>query len=320
VRVTTALFTLPRSILAELNTYRKFNRNAASSRAIPVSKIIKDLQENPFIPIFRKNGKGMQGYDELDENQKNIAIEWWLEHRDQAIDLAKAMSSSEGLNIHKQYVNRILEPWMFTKVLVTATDWANMFAQRTDEYAEPSFQTLAKDFYEKYSKSKPVSLLHGQWHTPFAQDHLDEIKNLEYVDVVDAISKKTGKPKEEIYELYTVERFNESCIKDIAAGRIAKLSYNNLETGKIDLVNDIRLAFELSTNKPGHWSPFEHICREAKPHEMSYRIDQLGVGVDGRIKPISGQIGYCGNLRGAFQYRKEFADENITKFRDIVED
>lgn len=50
-RITTMVVTFPRYILAELNTHRMFSRNSASSRAIPFEKMVKSVEENPFIPI-----------------------------------------------------------------------------------------------------------------------------------------------------------------------------------------------------------------------------------------------------------------------------
>ena len=50
-RITTFLLTYPRFIHSELMTHRMFSRNSASSRAIPFEKMVKDVLENPFIPI-----------------------------------------------------------------------------------------------------------------------------------------------------------------------------------------------------------------------------------------------------------------------------
>jgi hypothetical protein len=61
-RLTTMLVTFPRIILAEFNTHRMFSRNSASSRAIPFNKMIKAIEDNPFVPLgFQKDHKGMQG-------------------------------------------------------------------------------------------------------------------------------------------------------------------------------------------------------------------------------------------------------------------
>lgn len=50
-RITTMLLTYPRFIHGEVMTHRLFSRNSASSRAIPFEKMVKMVEENPFIPI-----------------------------------------------------------------------------------------------------------------------------------------------------------------------------------------------------------------------------------------------------------------------------
>lgn len=317
-RVTSALLTFPRSILAEFNTHRMFSRNAASSRAMPAKKVILEVERDPFIPIFRKNGKGMQGYEELNADESNLAQIKWLRLRDDAIEIAKYLS--EELNIHKQYTNRPLESWMWCTVLVTATDWDNMFAQRCHPAAEPSFNTVANMLYEVFTESTPRERWHGEdrdlgnslnWHLPFfnySDEDRHQWEELKYESVYAYLKEALG-----TNVVYPVERFEKRLWQDIAVGRIAKLSYNNLETGKEDVLNDIRLAVQLSSSVPGHWSPFEHVCREALPNEMVYRLDQLTYNsYSHTIAPKKNELGYCGNLLGATQYRKEFPNENIT--------
>ena len=50
-RITSFLLTYPRFIHSELMTHRMFSRNSASSRAIPFEKMVKMIEEDPFIPI-----------------------------------------------------------------------------------------------------------------------------------------------------------------------------------------------------------------------------------------------------------------------------
>jgi len=61
VRLTTMEVVIPRIVLAEFNTHRMFSRNSASSRAIPVEKMLKRVIEDPYIPSeWGQNQKGMQ--------------------------------------------------------------------------------------------------------------------------------------------------------------------------------------------------------------------------------------------------------------------
>ena len=50
--LSTLLLRYPRFIHAEMMTHRVFSRNSASSRAIPVKKLIDDVVRDPAMPIF----------------------------------------------------------------------------------------------------------------------------------------------------------------------------------------------------------------------------------------------------------------------------
>ena|SRR3990172_10692569 len=84
-RLTTMEITYPRFVHSELMTHRMFSRNAASSRAIPISKMIEAVERDPVIPVWwGKNQSGMQARKELDSYEKEIAISRWLKARDDA--------------------------------------------------------------------------------------------------------------------------------------------------------------------------------------------------------------------------------------------
>jgi len=152
-RITTYLLTYPRIIHAELLTHRMFSRNAASSRAIPFNTMVKSIEENPFIPIaWQKEHKGMQGneyWTEEDEVRIDIGNEFeyiediqpiteefkirWLEARDRAVNIAIGMND---LGLTKQLCNRLLEPFMWTTMLITGSreGWDNFFKLRCPSY------------------------------------------------------------------------------------------------------------------------------------------------------------------------------------------
>ena len=52
VRIDTLLLRYPRFIHSEFMTHRQFSRNASSSRAIPVERLIADVERDPAMPIF----------------------------------------------------------------------------------------------------------------------------------------------------------------------------------------------------------------------------------------------------------------------------
>ena len=148
-RLTTFKITYPRIIHAEMCRHRILSRNTASSRAIPFEKMVKDVQENPFIPLaWQKEHKGMQGTEYItDEHIINHRRGVWIQARDRAIhsaqqlndNLTKSYSTNElyrleGTGVTKQLCNRLLEPFVWTTELVSGTEWENFFELRMPCY------------------------------------------------------------------------------------------------------------------------------------------------------------------------------------------
>src|SRR5574343_413587 len=104
--IITYVLEYPRFIHSEFMTHRLFSRNAASSRAIPVNKVIEHMYYNSAEPIhWGKNQAGMQAKEELEQSHKIRVQQLWAESKFNAIDVASNMAT-EGA--HKQIVNRIL--------------------------------------------------------------------------------------------------------------------------------------------------------------------------------------------------------------------
>lgn len=241
-RITTFVVTYPRFVHAELMTHRMFSRNSSSSRAIPVEKMIEQVERDPATPVWwGANQKGMQANVELSDepirNQfgeflmaspKERAQRAWLHARDETVLWAKNMLA---LGLHKQVANRILEPWTWITVIVTATEWANFFALRAPASgpmdpqfpAQPEIQQIAVMMRDAYRASEPVARDH---HLPFHRPDID-------VDI------PTG--------LLAL-----ACV-----ARCARVSYRTHE-GERDPDKDIELARKLIASR--HWSPFEHVA------------------------------------------------------------
>jgi len=233
-RITTFQLTLPKFILAELNTHRMFSRNAASSRAIPVKKIIEQVEQFPVMPVFwGKNQAGMQANEELTGQDLELAKERWLLARDIAVTHVRALVDC---NLHKQISNRILEPWMWAEVIVTSTTWSNFWKLRCHKDAQPEFRHVAemmKELYDSNIPVKPYHLDNGYWHLPFV--------NPEEVDL-----------------------YKPDVLCKMSVARCARVSYLNHE-GTYDIAKDIELADRLWA--AGHLSPFEHAARLEKPRQ-----------------------------------------------------
>jgi thymidylate synthase ThyX len=232
VRLTTFVLKYPRFFHSEFMTHRVMSRNASSSRAIPLHKEIEEVVNNPAIPLsFLKNKPGMQGGDPLEDQQS--AVNLWLEARDKAVECAKKM---QDMNIHKQFANRILEPFTHISVVVTATDYINFFGLRYHQDAQPEILELAKKMYQAYNANTPDKLNDGEWHLPFI----------------------TNKDWEEAKATCTNQNEALQQVLKRSAARCARVSYRNHDGTNTTLAQDLTLYDRLINSTPAHCSPVEH--------------------------------------------------------------
>lgn len=168
-RLTTLEIELHRFILPEFNTHRSLSRNFQSSRAVPVSQMIEQVRNNPAMPVhWGKNQSGMQAKEELvGESLENVQREWHTASAS-AVYHAKLLNAQGA---HKQIVNRILEPFMWTKGVVTATDraWDAFFQLRLHKDAQPEIKALAENILEAMNGSVPTEKEDGDWHLPYSE-------------------------------------------------------------------------------------------------------------------------------------------------------
>lgn len=294
-RLTSFQLRYPRFIHAELMTHRKFSRNASSSRAIPVKRIIADIQEDPAIPLhWGKNQPGMQAHDELDD-KVNIPLgltdsievdkeQAWLTARDRVIKIAEGFDNA---GYHKQIVNRLLEPWSHINVLVTATEFQNFFHLRSHEDAQPEIRILSDMMQIEMAKSGPILLAPGEWHLPY-------IKPDDYLVAHDFL--KRGRITRDEPSKHEIEQL----LLKVSAARCARVSYL-LHSGRQTSVDeDLILYAKLLGSAPLHASPAEH---QATPDSKSYSTDYGGELWDN--EPLHG------NFTGWNQYRKTLPYENV---------
>jgi thymidylate synthase ThyX len=223
-RLTTWELKYPRMVHAELMTHREFSRNAGSSRAIPVEKMILAVEQDPAMPVWwGKNQTGMVAREELGGAEREAAIQEWLLARDEAVKSARRLLER---GVHKQIVNRIIEPWQFITTIVSATNFANWFYQRCASDAQPEIKFLADMMRLEYALSKPTHLEGGYYHMPLVPD----------------------------YKTLVGEGWD---IRWVSAGRCARVSYLT-HHGTRDPQADVSLCESLIKN--GHWSPLEHVA------------------------------------------------------------
>lgn len=242
-RLTSIVACFPRVILPELNTHCVISKNTSSSRAIPyhrdkprapnaAASMREMVMESPYLPLYwGKNEAGMQASAELDPIQINNCKTLILQLRDTAVGTCDQLWS---IGMHKQDLNRYLEPWGWTYQILTSTEWANFFALRTHKDAHPAFRLLARKMYVAYRSSRPRILKMGEWHLPFT-DALDWDRSVE-----DQLK--------------------------ISVARTARISYFNFD-GKRDFNKDCELYEKLAGAYPKHMSPFAHQGRPSRPDD-----------------------------------------------------
>jgi len=223
-RITTFVLEYPRFVHAEFMTHRVFSRNAASSRAIPVSTFINRVDKFPAEPVhWGKNQKGMQAKQELDDQTKLQAKTIWYEARTDAIKSARKM---QELGVHKQIVNRLLEPWLNIQVVITATEFDNFFQLRAHPDAQPEIAELAYKMQTAMDASIPKVLNLTEWHIPFIREEEEDLPV-------------------------------ETKLK-ISTARCARTSYYYHDGKKSTVKQDVELHDRLVGSKPIHASPTEH--------------------------------------------------------------
>lgn len=158
-RITTFELEYHRYILAELNTHAMTARNTASCRAIPIQRMIDLVMEQPVNPVeWGRNRAGMQASETLDETESKLAEHVWDDARRAAVRYATDLMN---LGLHKQVVNRLLEPFQKAKTVLTATELNNFFTLRLHSAAQPEIRVLAERMKEAMDASTPNRLQYG---------------------------------------------------------------------------------------------------------------------------------------------------------------
>ena len=103
--------TYPRIVHSELLTHRIWSRNAASSRAIPIDKLIKLVETDCAMPAeWGLNQAGMQAKGT--HLSPRLCKATWLRGAARAVETAREL---QELGLHKQVCNRPLEAYQFIK-------------------------------------------------------------------------------------------------------------------------------------------------------------------------------------------------------------
>lgn len=277
-RIVTFELEYPRFIHAELMTHRQFSRNAASSRAIPIEKMITHVLENPAAPIhWGANQPGMQAKLELGNEAKFLAQDTWKDAIRSAVKWAKSLSNA---GLHKQIANRVTEPFQVMKTIVTATERNNWFWLREHPDAQPEIHELARCMREAMEKSIPVGLSPGDWHVPYVDRH----------------RWNTGDP---IHYAISGQQVTLEEAQMISASCCAQVSYRKTD----DSLDKAKMVFSrLIDSEPVHASPVEH---QATPMtNTSTHLGDFGSWEPGITHMDRKGHFWSGNFKGWIQFRQ----------------
>lgn len=297
-RLTTYELEFHRYILAEYNTHRMFSRNAASTRAIPLIKMLQQIADNPAMPIFYgKNQAGMSAAEELDDVAKSRAesvIRKMLEA------CTEGVAELNEIGLHKQHAGRYLEPWGWVKGVLSFTEGANWDWLRDDDAAQPEIRELCRVMKQAAEQSVPELLKAGEWHLP-------------YVEWTTAICDGTMYYKNAVGEFEFITLKN--AIK-VSCARCAAVSYRGEDYG---LEKCLPLYERLVGSEKKHSSALEHCATPMQGPEHDYNKPLR----NSPNHPLSWQEGishadrkgqlWSGNFAGFIQYRKTIVGENYTE-------
>ena len=267
----------PRFIHSEVMTHKDFSRSAASSRAIPVARMLSQVWNNPAMPIhWGVNQKGMQASDCFTGFTRNFLRNLWqLCGRTVCVFVWVAMK----VGLHKQVANRMLEPWQLMHVTLTTCKLANFYNLRIHADAQPEIRQLATLMRLAHHGSEPKILRAGEWHLPWITDE----------DIAD-VRGMAGTDKEQT-----------ELLKKMSAARCARSSYANFD-GKRSIDGDLATYSKLVDSEPVHASPCEH---QATPDQQITAVVSSGNTTTMQRQWKNPSL--HGNLTGYIQYRNTIA-------------
>ena len=338
--VATISATFPRFILAELNTHRMLSKNSASSRAIPFKRMVEAVMEDPFIPMaWQKDHTGMQGTEYfIDPMSIQFATSNWLTARDNAVKLASSLHGTDNgyESVTKQLCNRLLEPFMWHKVLVTATEWENFFKLRCLQLRSPVdrhfLHKSRKDMIAAHSNPENLTMMDKfsitdwlKYNESDAEIHISLLAEAMWDALNEStpVQLKAGEWHIPYKDQFEVPQILELSAKQLPAGsdvgevlkradaiaikastgKCARASYLTIGNEKEMTVEKlIGIHDKMAKADPFHASPFEHCARAMSDEE--HEIYRKGYG-NTSTPNIGGYMeqGWCRNFRGFIQYR-----------------
>lgn len=343
-RLTSLLVTFPRIILAEINTHRMLSKNTSSSRAIPFKKMVESVENDPFIPIaWQKDHKGMQGVEYItDKVDIEFLEDMWESGIHYAVQQAKALNNPESFpdkrGATKQLCNRLLEPFMWTTMLITGSKegWDNFFNLRCPQYdlSEIKIRTYEGMTFNPLCKSWKDVIIRTALDLfdkgPYSKDEVI-LKELEEYPTIKRLKLNKGQAEIHIMDLAEkiYDAMKESIPKQLEPGEwhipfwkqipfisgTEGLKVNTLKTVKISTAMAARTSYtvvgdEKEINYERMIGLHDRLLAQDPPHsspmEHCARVmtdEEYYLTSKGMEGQIDHQHGWCYNLRGFMSYR-----------------
>lgn len=288
----------PRAIHAQLLTHRVFSKNSSSSRAVPVNKMIEQMHENPCKVHWTENQPGMQGAPVEDETILNFVENTIKSYRKVTESVAKALNA---VNIHKQNINRYIEPFTNIKIVLTSTEWENWDWLRDDPDAQGEIATLArllKQAREYMQDHEMLSLYPGEYHVPYVRRETVDDGNVLYF------------PLDSDQEISVQEAI------ELSISCCAQISYRKLDTSTEKRDSIIPKLFKV---RKVHASPTEHqatpigekiLSASDSVSEFFQTLPEGITHVDRNLTPCSG------NFKNFIQYRQLVPNHDKALFKE----
>lgn len=294
-RITTFEGEVHRSVWAEMMTHRLFSRNAMSSRAVPISKMIENTKAVPI--KFGAKKAGMVAGEEHDArvtidgrslNKKDAWETWAKVNR-------KIANAFDDAGYHKGDINRPLEAFQMMKFVITATEFDNFFWLRKDEAAKEEIRELADCMYEALQINTPKLLHNDEYHVPY----------------VDFNENAKGDPE---YSVNGVIVSVEEALA-ISSSCCAQVSYREINNN-YDKALDVYGKLGVGSGKL-HASPFEHPACPMKKSNISF--SEIGDLDEDQWTHIdkSGDL-WSGNFKGWVQHRQGLDNHVCTDYEAAI--
>lgn len=275
-----------RYIWAEVLTHKMLNKNAQSSRAVPVKSILAVNESNPVFPlVWGKNQGGMSSSNVLEGIELESAKQLWKAASDNAFVYSKQLSE---VGLHKMWANRITEPFSRIKVVMTGTEWDNFEWLRDDpDAAQPEIVDLARKIKEAKASSTPFLLYPGQAHVPY---------------VIREPSDFGDNPKDMYYFVQGEGRVSLDIALKISASCCGQVSYRKLDDS---FEKALQIYDRLFDGPKPHFSPSEHQGIAMQNTKIGFFNRMFGTKWEKGVSHVDNEGNFwSGNLKGFIQNRK----------------